>query len=94
VNKLRDAVTLKTGKTVSEFAQTLQVREQTHDRCKSKSGGMTAEEAKRLKELEVNIARPEKLLAEAELDMAMLKELQRNLPTYGCETSVLDDEAC
>ena len=36
---------------------------------------MKANEAKRLKELEVENARLKRLLAEAELDKAMLKEL-------------------
>ena len=36
---------------------------------------MSPDEAKRLKELEVENARLKKLLAEAELDKAMLKEI-------------------
>ena len=36
---------------------------------------MSPQEAKRLKELEVENARLKKLLAEAELDKAMLKEI-------------------
>ena len=38
-------------------------------------GGMKAEEAKRLKDLEKENARLKKLVADAELDKAMLKEL-------------------
>jgi hypothetical protein len=38
---------------------------------------MKASDAKRLKELEVENARLKKLLAEAELDKAMLKELAK-----------------
>lgn len=38
-------------------------------------GGLKADEAKRLKELERENARLKKLLAEAELDKAMLEEL-------------------
>ena len=38
-------------------------------------GGMKADEAKRLRQLEAENARLKKLLAEAELDKAMLKEL-------------------
>ena len=38
-------------------------------------GGMKASDAKRLKELEVENTRLKKLLAEAELDKAMLKEI-------------------
>ena len=76
VMKLRDAETmLSAGKTVAEVVQVLEVSEQTYYRWKSKYGGMKAEEAKRLKELEVENARLKKLLAEAELDKAMLKEL-------------------
>lgn len=74
--KLRDAETvLGAGKTVAEVVQTLEVSEQTFYRWKSKFGGMQVEEARRLKELEVENARLKKLLAEAELDKAMLKEL-------------------
>ena len=38
-------------------------------------GGMKADDAKRIKELEAENARLKKLLAEAELDKSMLKEL-------------------
>ncbi len=76
VKKLRDADTmLGAGKTVAEVVQTLEISEQTFYRWKSKFGGMQVEEAKRLKELEVENSRLKKLLAEAELDKAMLKEL-------------------
>ena len=76
VKRLREAGTmLSAGKSVAEVVQVLEVGEQTYYRWKSKYGGMQAEEAKRLKELEVENARLKKLLAEAELDKAMLKEL-------------------
>ncbi len=41
------------------------------------TGGMKANDAKRLKELEAENARLKKLLAEAELDKSMLKELAK-----------------
>jgi len=76
VKKLRDAETmLSAGKTVAEVVQALAISEQSYYRWKAKYGGMQAAEAKRLKELEVENARLKKLLAEAELDKAMLKEL-------------------
>lgn len=76
VKKLRDAETmLVAGKTVAEVVQVLEISEQSYYRWKAKYGGMKSEEAKRLKELEVENARLKKLLAEAELDKAMLKEL-------------------
>ena len=76
VKKLRDAETmLHAGKTVGEVVQILAVSEQTYYRWKTKYSVMKVEAAKRLKELEVENSRLKKLLAEAELDKAMLKEL-------------------
>ncbi len=49
--------------------------ESTSHRWVAQYGGMKASDAKRLKELEGQNARLKKLLAEAELDKAMLKEL-------------------
>ena len=49
--------------------------EQSFYRWKSKYGGMEIADAKRLRELEAENARLKKLLAEAELDKAMLKEV-------------------
>jgi transposase-like protein len=76
VQKLRDGdAMLNAGKSVAEVIQHLGVSEQTYYRWKNQYGGMKSEEAKRLKELEVENARLKKLLAEAELDKAMLKEI-------------------
>jgi Transposase. len=49
--------------------------EQSFYRWKSKFGGMEVFEAKRLRELEAENGRLKKLLAEAELDKAMLKDV-------------------
>ena len=49
--------------------------ENTVYRWKAKFGGMEVSEAKRLRELEAENARLKRLLAEAELDKAALKEL-------------------
>lgn len=49
--------------------------ENTVYRWKSKFGGMEVSEAKRLRELEQENARLKRLLGEAELDKAALKEL-------------------
>ena len=51
------------------------ISEQSFYRWKSKYGGMEVSEAKRLKELETENAKLKKLLAEAELDKAMLKDV-------------------
>jgi putative transposase len=66
---------LAQGKTIEEVARHLEVSEQTWCRWRNQYGGMKADDAKRLKELEKENARLKKLLAEAELDKSMLKEL-------------------
>ena len=75
VRKLRDAdAMLSAGKSIGEVCQSLEVGEATYHRWQNQYGGMKAQEAKRLKELEVENHRLKKLLAEAELDKAILKE--------------------
>jgi transposase-like protein len=72
---LRDAdAMLAGGKTIGEVCQALEVNEQTFHRWRNQYGGMKAEEAKRLKQLDEENKRLKKLLAEAELDKAILKE--------------------
>ena len=66
---------LNEGKDLTKVLRHLEVSEATWNRWRSQYGGMKATEAKRLRELEIENARLEKLLAEAELDKAMLKEL-------------------
>lgn len=76
VKKLGDADRLlNAGKSLGEVLQVLEVSEATYHRWRNQYGGMKSQEARRLKELEQENARLKKLLAEAELDKAMLKEL-------------------
>ena len=76
IRKLRDAeVDLAGGATVGEICQKLGVSENTYYRWRSQYGGMKADEARRLKELEQENTRLKKLVAEQALDIAMLKEL-------------------
>jgi transposase-like protein len=64
IRKLRDAdAMLAAGKTIGEVCQALEASEQTYHRWRNQYGGM--KENKRLK----------KLLAEAELDKAILREV-------------------
>jgi putative transposase len=49
--------------------------EQSFYRWRAKFGGMEVSDAKRLRELEAENSRLKKLLAEAELDKAMLKDV-------------------
>jgi len=76
IKKLEDGDRrLTAGQSVAQVCQALEVSEATYHRWRNQYGGMKAQEAKRLKELEQENARLKKLLAEAELDKAMLKEL-------------------
>ena len=76
VRKLQDADRLlNAGKSVEHVWQALEVSEATYHRWRNQYGGMKCEEAKRLKELEIENTRLKKLLAEAELDKAMLKDI-------------------
>jgi putative transposase len=73
VRKLREGDRmLNEGTDLTEVLRHLEVSE---SRWRAQYGGMTADEAKRLKELERENARLKKLVAEAELEKAMLKEL-------------------
>lgn len=63
------------GGALDEVCRHLEIAESTWHRWLAQYGGMKANDAKRLKELEVENARLKKLLAEAELDKAMLKEV-------------------
>ena len=78
VKKLRDAeVMLNNGKSIEEVLKVMEVSEATFNRWRNQYGGMKSEEAKRLKDLEGENARLKRLLAESELDKAMLKEALR-----------------
>ena len=78
VKKLRQAeAKLATGSTIPEVARELRISEATFHRWKNQYGGMSTQEAKRLKELEKENARLKKLVAEKELDIDILKEVNR-----------------
>jgi transposase-like protein len=75
VNKLREAdVLLSKGQTVAHACKQLGVTEQTYYRWRREYGGMKVAQAKRLKELERENAQLKRLLAEAELDKAILRQ--------------------
>lgn len=76
VRKLEDADRrLTAGQNIGQVCQALEVSEATYHRWRNQYGGMKAEEAKRLKELEVENTRLKKMVADLMLDKAMLKEL-------------------
>jgi len=66
---------LAAGKEIDEVCWRLEIAESTWHRWLAQYGGMKANDAKRLKELEGESARLKKLLAQPELDKAMLKEI-------------------
>ena len=63
------------GASVPDLSRRHGIVENTIYRWKSKYGGMEVSEAKRLRMLESENAKLKKLLAEAELDKAALKEI-------------------
>jgi putative transposase len=63
------------GGTVKEITRRHVVSEQSFYRWKAKYGGLEVSEARRLKELEAENAKLKKLLAEAHLDNAALKDV-------------------
>jgi methylphosphotriester-DNA--protein-cysteine methyltransferase len=65
---------LAAGKTLAQVVQTLGVSEPTYHRWRKEVGGMSSDEAKRLKQLEAENARLKNLVAEQAIDMSILKE--------------------
>jgi transposase-like protein len=78
ISKLRDAnALLNAGKDLAVALQTLEISQSTYERWRSQYGGMKAEEAKRLKELEDENRRLKQLVADLSLDNQMLKHINR-----------------
>ncbi len=76
IRKLAEGNRLLAGGTeLDQVCRHLEIAESTWHRWLAQYGGMKANDAKRLKELEVENTRLKKLLAEAELDKAILKEV-------------------
>ena len=75
VRKLQEAqAALAAGRELAAVCQMLGISEQTYYRWKSKYGGMKAEEAKRLAELEEENARLKKLVGQQALDLQIVRE--------------------
>jgi putative transposase len=68
---------LNEGKDVADVCRELQVSEQTYYRWRNQFGGMNADDAKRLKDLERENVTLKRLLADAELEKAALREISR-----------------
>jgi transposase-like protein len=66
---------LADGKDIADVCRELQVSEQTYYRWRNQFGGLKADDAKRLKDLQKQNATLKRLLADAELEKAALKEI-------------------
>lgn len=78
VRKLREAEDrIAGGVKVPEVARELGISEATFHRWRKQYGGMSPQEAKRLKDLEKENARLKKLVADQALDIDMLKEVNK-----------------
>jgi len=62
------------GKTIAEACRKVGVADHTYYRWKKEYGRLDVDQAKRLKELEAENSRLKRLLADAELDKAILRE--------------------
>ncbi len=75
IGKLREAeLAISQGQTAALAAKSIGVTAQTYFRWRKSYGGLRTDQAKRLKELEKQNSLLKRLLADAELDKAILKE--------------------
>jgi putative transposase len=78
IRKLREAERmLGEGKTIPEAAKELGISEQTYHRWRNQYGGMKAQDAKRLKELERENVSLKAIVADQALEVRALKEISR-----------------
>jgi putative transposase len=78
IRKLRAAERmLGEGKTIPEVAKEMEVSEATFHRWRNQYGGMKADDAKRLKELERENAQLKAIVADQALEVRALKEISR-----------------
>lgn len=75
IQNLREAeVLLSQDKTIAQVCKKIGITDQTYYRWRKEYGGVRTDQAKRLKDLEKENARLKRLLADAELDKAILRE--------------------
>jgi putative transposase len=78
IRKLREADRLLSeGAEVADVARHLEVSEATYQRWRNQFGGMKADDAKRLKELERENSRLKRIVADKELEIDALREVSR-----------------
>lgn len=78
IRKLREADRmLGEGKDLDEVARHLEITESTYHRWRNQFGGMKADDAKRLKDLERENTRLKRIVADKELEIDALREISR-----------------
>ena len=78
IRKLREADRLLAeGKTTVEVSRHLEISENTYHRWRNQFGGMKADDAKRLKELERENAQLKRIVADQALQHQALKEVAK-----------------
>ncbi len=78
IRKLREADRmLGEGKELDEVVRHLEVTESTYHRWRNQFGGMKADDAKRLRELERENSRLKRIVADKELEIDALREISR-----------------
>jgi putative transposase len=78
VRKLREVERLLgEGQTIAEAAKQVEISEQTYHRWRNQYGGMKADDAKRLRELERENVRLKRVVADQVLEIDALKEIAK-----------------
>jgi len=78
ISKLREAEVLQaSGKSMEEVMRQLGVSDATYYKWRKEYGGLRVDQAKRLKELEVENSRLRKVVSDLSIDNAILKEAAR-----------------
>jgi len=91
IRKLREAdKLLGEGKPVPEVARALEVSENTYHRWRNQFGGMKADDAKRLKELERENARLKRIVADQVLEVQAIKEVAKGRMLLLCQLEAAD----
>ena len=76
IHKLREAdVLLSQGMNIGQVSKRIGIAEQTYYRWRKAYGGMKVDQAKRLKDLEVENARLKRAVADLTVDKLILKEV-------------------
>jgi putative transposase len=78
IGKLREVEVLQSkGQMIPEICRQLEISEQTYYRWRKEYGGLRVDQAKRLKEVEMENTRLRKVIADVTIEIAILKEAAR-----------------